>query len=230
MNATISLTAADDSLVFSNPSSAGTDSAFTFKVEQLNTGIDNDALYIDNRGIGDGLRVDDESGDTTPFIVDTNGRVEYMTASVDTANNTKLALQVGTVTNRGDVSVFGDVKTEGYDIQRSLTGIIDIFVYDTSRDSDGGDWRNSRFTLQSSWATETKDDEIGDACDISSDDRCGSSAFPRKAILVTTASALYIFDASDNSMWMKFTQAGTYALGADATTIHRGSVQKMVWW
>lgn len=214
-NQTITLDSGQDSIIVSNPSSAGTDSAFAFKVEQLNTGIDNDAVSIDNRGTGDGLRIDDESGDTTPFIVDQNGRVGIMTASVDTTTNAKLGLQVGSETQRGDINVFGDVKTEGYDIQRTLTGIIDVFVYDTSRDTDGGDWRNSRYILQNSWATETKDDGIGDPCDIATDDRCGSSTFPRKAILVTTASALYIFDASDNTMWMKFTQAGTFALGAD---------------
>ncbi len=214
-NQTITLDSGQDSIIVSNPSSAGTDSAFAFKVEQLNTGIDNDAVSIDNRGTGDGLRIDDESGDTTPFIVDQNGRVGIMTASVDTTTNAKLGLQVGSGTQRGDINVYGDVKTEGYDIQQTLTGIIDVFVYDTSRDTDGGDWRNSRYILQNSWATETKDDGIGDPCNIATDDRCGSSTFPRKAILVTTASALYIFDASDNTMWMKFTQAGTYALGAD---------------
>jgi hypothetical protein len=67
-----------------------------------------------------------------------------------------------------------------------------------------------------SWYSETKDDGPGDSCAINSDDRCGSSAFPKKAILVTTADALYIFDAINNTMWMKFTQDGTYALGADA--------------
>lgn len=205
---------ADVQLTGSNAANTGN----VLAVSNTGTANTNTSVFVDHRATGTGnlaLRVNDQSGDTTPFIIDGNGRVGIMTASVDTATNTKLGLQVGSGSQRGDINVYGDVKTEGYDVQRTLTGIIDVFVYDSSRDTDGGDWRNSRYTLQNSWATETKDDGIGDPCDIATDDRCGSSTFPRKAILVTTASELYIFDASDNTMWMKFTQAGTYALGAD---------------
>ncbi len=141
----------------------------------------------------------------------------FMNGNVGIGTGAPLSmLQIGAAANRGDITVYGDLKVIGADIQRTLSGIIDIFVYDTTRDSDGGEWRNSLISQQMSWATETKDDGPGDACVISSDDRCGTSVFPRKAILVTTADALYIFDGSDNSLWMKFTQAGTYALGADS--------------
>ncbi|MFY9484383.1 MAG: hypothetical protein WAP74_02045, partial [Patescibacteria group bacterium] len=50
-NATISLTTADDSVVVSNPSASGTDSGFSFHVEQLNTGAI-DALRISESGTG----------------------------------------------------------------------------------------------------------------------------------------------------------------------------------
>ncbi len=189
-------------------------------LELSNTGTSNTntTFHIDHRATGTGnlaMRVDDESSDTTPFIIDGNGSVGIGTSSIATPTGKSTpALQVGSVTNRVNSSFYGDVTAEGYDIKRDLTGIIDIFVYDTSRDADGGEWRNSTLSQQLSWFTETKDN-TGAACVIGTDDRCGKSEFPRKAILVTTATALYIFDGGDNTLWMTFTQAGTYAMGAD---------------
>lgn len=215
-NVTISLTSADDGIVFSNPASSGTDSAFTFKVEQLNTGIDNDALYIDNRGTGDGLRIDDESGDTTPFIVDKDGRVGIGTSSISAAAATERLLQVGSETNRGNSVTYGEVVTKGQRDITALTNIKDIYVYDTTADSDGGRWIDWATTDKLSWYTETLDDGPNDPCNIASDDRCYKASFPRKAILVVTTDALYIFDAQDNTLWMKFSQnASGYALGID---------------
>lgn len=205
---------ADVSLTGSNASNTGN----VFALSNTGTANANTTLFVDHRATGSGnlaLRVNDESGDTTPLIVDGNGRVGIGTTTVNTASNAKLALQVGSGANRSDAQIFGDITAEGYSIQRSLSGIIDLFVYDTSRDSDGGEWRNSMLSRELSWYTETKDDGIGDNCVIATDDRCGQSAFPRKAILATTADSLYIFDGSDHTLWMKFTQAGTYALGAD---------------
>ncbi len=50
-DATISLTTADDSIIVTNPSSSGTDSTFTFKINQAASGAV-DALIIDNAGTG----------------------------------------------------------------------------------------------------------------------------------------------------------------------------------
>lgn len=217
-NATISLTSADDSVVISNPTSAGTDSAFTFKVEQLNTGIANDATYIDNRGTGNGLRIDDQSGDATPFIVDGDGRVGIGTSVINAAATTERLLQVGSETNRGNAAVYGELVSKGMKDITALTNIKDIFVYDTSNDSDGGRWIDWATTEKLSWYTETRDDSPSTPCDISTMDRCYSQSFPRKAILVVTTDALYIFDAKDNVLWMKFTQnASGYALGVDTS-------------
>jgi hypothetical protein len=173
-----------------------TSSAATENGIVIGTGWDNDIKFIDT---------------TAQMSLADNGTLVLS----DGSSTTNDIFSIGTSTSRGNALVYGDIVLKGSTIARNLTGIIDVFVYDTSGDSDSGDWRNSIEYLQRSWATETKDDGAGDACNIATDDRCGNAAFPRKAIIVTTASALYIFDASDNSLWMKFTQDGTYALGAD---------------
>ncbi len=215
-NQTITLDSGQDSVIISNPASAGTDSAFTFKVEQLNTGIANDAVYIDNRGTGNGLRIDDVSGDTTPFIVDGDGRVGIGVSSISSAAATERLLQVGSETNRGNTAVYGEVISKGQRDATVLTNIKDIYVYDTTADSDGGRWIDWATTDKLSWYTEALDDGPTDPCVIASDDRCYKASFPRKAILIVTSDALYIFDAQDNALWMKFSQnASGYALGVD---------------
>ena len=99
--------------------------------------------------------------------------------------------------------------------KNALTNISDVFIYDATRDPDAGRWTNSAVSQNLSWYTETID-ATGASCTIGSDDRCGQANFPKKTILITTADALYIFDADDNTLWMKFTQDGTYTFGADA--------------
>lgn len=298
-NATVALTSADDSLIITNPSSGGTDSAFTLQIDQANTtaavlGLDivqqsnsanaanitansidtetalaitanaltsgngltitssataltgslakftangssasntgavvkientgvasaNTGLYIDHRATGTGnlaLRIDDMVSDATPLIVDSDGRLGVGTSSI--TGSTERLLQVGSPTNRGNMVAYGDVVSQGYSKIQALTNIKDIYLYDTTADSDGGKWIDWATTDQLSWYTESLDDSASDPCDISIDDRCYTNHFPRKAILVVTGSALYIFDASTGDMWMKFNQnAAGYALGVD---------------
>lgn len=210
----ITLDATQDSIVVRNPSSAGSDSTFTFKIEQLNTGISNVGLYVDNRGTGNTLQLDDVTGDTTPLIVDADGRLGIGTTTI--IGSTERLLQVGSPTNRGNASVYGDIVSQGLSDITALTGIKDIFIYDTTTDSDGGRWIDWATTDKNSWYTEALDDGPSDPCVVASDDRCYKSSFPRKAILVVTTDSLYIFDAATNTMWMKFSQNATgYALGVD---------------
>ncbi|MEK7585901.1 MAG: hypothetical protein AAB477_01545, partial [Patescibacteria group bacterium] len=298
---TISLTSADDSLIFLNPTSAGTDSAFLAQFDQANTtaavlGLDiiqrsnnangvnltanaidtetalaitanaltsgkglsiassstaftgniasftlsgsnasntgsvvlidntgtastNTGLKINHYATGTGnlaLRIDDESGDTTPFIIDGDGRVGIGTAGLSVNSATERLLQVGSETNRGNSVTYGEVATKGLKDITALTDIKDVFLYDTTADSDGGRWIDWATTDRLSWYSETLDDGPSDPCNIASDDRCYTSHFPRKALLIVTGSALYIFDSTNNVMWMKFTQdASGFALGAD---------------
>lgn len=302
-DATISLTSGDDSLIFLNPASSGTDSAFLAQFDQANTtagvvalditqrssganalnvranSIDTEiginvavnalttgkglsvsssataftgslasftlsgsnasntgnVLLIDNTGTdsaniglkinhyatGAGnlaLRIDDSSGDATPLIVDGFGRLGVGTSSISDSASSERLLQVGSETNRGNSVTYGEVVTKGLKDLTALTNIRDIYIYDTTADSDAGRWIDWATTDQLSWYSEALDDGPGDPCNIASDDRCYKSAFPRKAILVVTTDALYIFDAQDNTMWMKFSQnASGYALGVDTS-------------
>jgi len=75
---------------------------------------------------------------------------------------------------------------------------VDVFVYDTRKDSDGGAWRHR--TQNTSWYNET----VGAY-------RGPRKEFPAVAVIVTTSSALTIYDADDPnmSMWMIFTSTNT---------------------
>ena len=72
---------------------------------------------------------------------------------------------------------------------------VDIFIYDTSKDSDGGAWRKR--TTHTSWYNET----LGTAT------RGTRREFPSVAVIVVTAATtrkLYIYDGDDPNlpMWM----------------------------
>ncbi|MES2970929.1 MAG: hypothetical protein V4702_01240 [Patescibacteria group bacterium] len=73
-DAIVALTTADDSIIIRNPASSGSDSTYPLTVDQLNTGAFG-GMFINSLGTGYALRVDDSSGDTTPFVIDQNGRV-----------------------------------------------------------------------------------------------------------------------------------------------------------
>ena len=73
----------------------------------------------------------------------------------------------------------------------------DVFVYDTRKDSDGGAWRKR--TNHTSWYNET----------LNTATRGSRREFPAVAVIVTTASALTIYDGDspDLPMWMVFNTA-----------------------
>ncbi len=176
-----------------------------------------EVFSVTNTGTGNSFQVNDQASDTTPFIVDNQGRVGIGTNAISSDAKSERLLQVGSETNRGNAAIYGELSTKGMEDITGLTGIKDVYVYDTTADSDGGRWIDWATTDQLSWFTESLDDGPNDPCNISSDDRCYGHSFPRKAILVVTANALYIFDAASNEMWMKFNQ-GTGALGTDTNS------------
>ena len=78
----------------------------------------------------------------------------------------------------------------------------DVFVYDTSKDSDGGAWRHR--TQDTSWYNEG-----------ASATRGARKEFPAVAVIVCIASGLKIYDGDDPNLplWMEWTTTnGTYML------------------
>jgi hypothetical protein len=76
----------------------------------------------------------------------------------------------------------------------SAADIVDVFVYDTRNDSDGGAWR---FKIdQTSWFTET----------LNTATRGATRRFPVRALIVQRAATMTIYDLDDSScpMWMVF--------------------------
>jgi hypothetical protein len=73
----------------------------------------------------------------------------------------------------------------------------DVFVYDTSKDSDGGAWRNR--TQGTSWYNEP----------LNTSSRGATKKFPAVAVIVTESNKVTIYDADDPSMPMWFTSRNT---------------------
>ncbi len=97
--------------------------------------------------------------------------------------------------------------------QLSGTSINDVYFYDTTIDTDYGTGKSTdplvwRFDSTKSWYTETIDATARN-CVPATHDRCGSKEFPEKSYIVATNDSVYIFDAQENAMWMKFSAGGT---------------------
>jgi hypothetical protein len=111
-NATISLTSADDSLVFTNPTSAGTDSAFLLQLSQQNTTANVLALDIvqsSNAANGVNLTANSIDGETGLAITTnglTSGKGISVTSSVAsnfTGNIADISLTGSGASNTGNV-------------------------------------------------------------------------------------------------------------------------------
>ncbi|MBI2405154.1 LamG domain-containing protein, partial [Candidatus Gottesmanbacteria bacterium] len=116
---------------------------------------------------------------------------------------------------RAAIERTGDYKMFGPKTQSTIASINDVYVYDTTADSDGGAWTNSDQAKASSWYNETIDN-TGAACVIGTDDRCGAKPFPKRAVIEADASNVRIYNAEDQTMWMRFTQGSNQSIGADS--------------
>ena len=76
--------------------------------------------------------------------------------------------------------------------------IKDVFYYDTTRDSDGGAWRNNASAQTKSWYTEAFGTTRGK-----------KKEFPEKAYIVATSTTVDIIDAVENKLWMRFSKGAT---------------------
>ena len=90
---------------------------------------------------------------------------------------------------------------------------VDIFVYNTRKDSDGGAWRKR--TQHTSWYNEGAGSHRG-----------ARKEFPCVAVIVITSSNVMIYDGDDPNMslWMKFDQYGAVSLASNMITAYSNSL------
>ncbi len=135
--------------------------------------------------------------------------------AVNTTNDIFTASSSGVT--QATIDRTGDYINSGNKNITTISNTNDVFVYDTTKDSDGGRWINDDRARASSWYNETID-ASGPNCDISTNDRCGSKEFPKRAIIVATTTNVYIYDAKDNTMWMRFDEGSSFLLSSGGSS------------
>jgi len=102
------------------------------------------------------------------------------------------------------LSTFSPSTLNAYSaIVSSSTTIVDVFIYDTTKDSDGGEWRLR--CQNTSWYNEA----------LNTATRGATRMFPALALIVAEAAKITIYDATDSTlpMWMVFTTGNVYFIG-----------------
>jgi hypothetical protein len=112
-------------------------------------------------------------------------------------NSETPATQVATLTSGSTytISMTGGSNVVDLDETIAVTAV-DVFVYDTSKDSDGGAWRTGALAQASSWYNET----------LNTATRGSRREFPAVAVIVAESTKVTIYDGDDPSlpMWMVF--------------------------
>ncbi len=129
---------------------------------------------------------------------------------------------VMTIDSAGTVDVANDLLTNNAKLKAIAKDIsdtaVDIFVYDTRKDSDGGAWRKR--TQNTSWYNEALNTSV----------RGVRKEFPCVAVIVAESGTLTIYDGDDPDMpmWMVFNGTSDYGSylgrtsgsGATVTSVH----------
>jgi len=199
---------------------AGTDSKFHWDAadERLGIGTSSPAYNLDVRGTGSqtiAVRTQ-TSGDARLLLENGGSNSGDITYSRSSPPALLLSGQAGTthlaITNAGNVGigttspvskldVAGGVNATAYSLEaiadsKAVTAV-DVFVYDTSKDSDGGAWRKR--TQGTSWYNET----------LNTATRGSRKEFPAVAVIVVESAYVTIYDGDDTTlpMWMGFPDA-----------------------
>lgn len=123
-------------------------------------------------------------------------------ASATSANNDKLAAQAAATSATNTAAALTGFDLEAIAASKAVTAV-DVFVYDTSKDSDGGAWRKR--TQHTSWYNET----------LNTATRGSRREFPAVAVIVAESSKVTIYDGDDPAlpMWMVFTNNSSFLFG-----------------
>lgn len=125
------------------------------------------------------------------------GAAEVVEARTDSAGKVHAAIRQAI--NNGSKDLEGLSLAAINRVVLASGAIVDAIIYDTSRDSDGGAWRERCSHL--SWFNET----------LNTATRGKTAKFPAIALIVAEASRVTIYDATDPMlpMWMVFNTSGT---------------------
>ena len=152
---------------------------------------DNDKILLGN---GDDLDMYHDGTDS--YIRNNTGQLLIR------GNDIKLNNYLGTQTHAEFAD--GGLTTGAIDLSAISSSIsdtaVDVFVYDTRKDSDGGAWRKR--TQHTSWYNET----------LNTSTRGSRKEFPAVAVIVAESNQVTIYDGDDPDlpMWMVFNQGGSY--------------------
>ena len=160
----------------------------------------------------------DISGDSVRLLVtpvSTNTTVKFARIDIDVpfdGSNVGNATAIDNTpigANIADSGTFTTFSLDSIAETKSVTAV-DVFVYDTSKDSDGGAWRKR--TQATSWYNEP----------LNTLTRGSRKEFPAVAVIVAEVSKVTIYDSDDPSlpMWMVFnSNNGTNIARSSVTSI-----------
>jgi hypothetical protein len=118
---------------------------------------------------------------------------------------------IGTLSPTEKLEVVGTALVENAKLkaiaESNTDTAVDVFVYDTRKDSDGGAWRKR--TQNTSWYNET----------LNTSTRGARKEFPSVAVIVAESNQLTIYDGDDPDMpmWMVFNNSDDKMLGSTPT-------------
>jgi len=133
------------------------------------------------------------ASDALAYKTDAEDARDQSQAARDTAEDHKLAAEAAATSATNTASALTGFDLDAIAETKADTAV-DVFVYDTSRDSDGGAWRKR--TQHTSWYNET----------LNTSTRGSRREFPAVAVIVAEADTVTIYDGDDPSlpMWMVF--------------------------
>jgi hypothetical protein len=141
-------------------------------------------------------------------VADAQSAQSAAAASASTASGHAVSAAASASAAAATASGLAGFDLDAISTNKAVTAV-DVFVYDTSKDSDGGAWRKR--TQHTSWYNET----------LNTATRGSRREFPAVAVIVAEATKVTIYDGDDPSlpMWMVFNGNGNYAFRSDATAI-----------